>query len=217
MNRYDKSYLEEIIKKCNNKSDVLRYLNLKNNGGNFKTLDKYIKLYNIDISHFNIITIFNSKNNVKISSKEDLEKAVKLAKTKLDVLNFFNLKNSGGSYKTLNKYIKLYNIDISHFNQLLFHHKIDIKNILVENSTYSSSNHLKDRLYNEGLKERKCEKCGQDENWNGERMSLILDHINGINDDNRLENLRIVCPNCNATLPTHCRGYNVLNNMKNKN
>ena len=37
-------------------------------------------------------------------------------------------------------------------------------------------------------------------------MSLILDHINGVNNDNRLENLRIVCPNCNATLDTHCRG-----------
>ena len=35
-------------------------------------------------------------------------------------------------------------------------------------------------------------------------MSLILDHINGVHNDNRLENLRIVCPNCNATLPTHC-------------
>jgi hypothetical protein len=37
-------------------------------------------------------------------------------------------------------------------------------------------------------------------------MSLILDHINGIPYDNRIENLRIVCPNCNATLETHCRG-----------
>ena len=61
---------------------------------------------------------------------------------------------------------------------------------------------LKKRLYNEGLKERKCELCGQDENWQGKHMSLILDHINGINNDNRIENLRIVCPNCDATLPT---------------
>jgi len=37
-------------------------------------------------------------------------------------------------------------------------------------------------------------------------MTLILDHINGVNNDNRLENLRIVCPNCNATLDTHCIG-----------
>jgi len=65
---------------------------------------------------------------------------------------------------------------------------------------------LKNRLYKEGLKERRCEMCGQGEDWNGKKMSLILDHINGINNDNRIENLRIVCPNCNATLPTHCRG-----------
>jgi hypothetical protein len=40
--------------------------------------------------------------------------------------------------------------------------------------------------------------------WRGRQMSLILDHINGVFDDNRLENLRIVCPNCAATLDTHC-------------
>lgn len=39
-------------------------------------------------------------------------------------------------------------------------------------------------------------------------MSLILDHINGVYNDNRLENLRIVCPNCNATLETHCGRHN---------
>jgi len=52
---------------------------------------------------------------------------------------------------------------------------------------------------------RNCEKCGQDEWWYGKRMALILDHINGDNSDHRIVNLRIVCPNCNATLPTHCR------------
>ena len=39
-------------------------------------------------------------------------------------------------------------------------------------------------------------------------MSLILDHVNGVSNDNRIENLRIVCPNCAATLPTHC-GRNI--------
>jgi hypothetical protein len=43
----------------------------------------------------------------------------------------------------------------------------------------------------------------QGEEWVGKKMSLILDHINGVNNDNRIEN-RIVCPNCNATLDTHC-------------
>lgn len=47
-------------------------------------------------------------------------------------------------------------------------------------------------------------------------MGLILDHINGIHKDNRIENLRIVCPNCNATLPTH-GGKNVKKQKKEKN
>ena len=49
-----------------------------------------------------------------------------------------------------------------------------------------------------------CELCGQGELWKGRVMGLILDHINGVSDDHRLENLRIVCPNCAATLDTHC-------------
>ena len=64
--------------------------------------------------------------------------------------------------------------------------------------------HLKLRLYTEGVKKRKCEMCGQGELWRGSRMALILDHVNGISTDNRLMNLRIVCPNCAATLDTHC-------------
>jgi hypothetical protein len=74
---------------------------------------------------------------------------------------------------------------------------------LVERSPIRGTK-LKERLYAVGLKERRCEMCGVGEDWNGTRMSLILDHINGVRDDNRLENLRIVCPNCNATLDTHC-------------
>ena len=55
--------------------------------------------------------------------------------------------------------------------------------------------------------------CGQDENWKGVKISLILDHINGIYNDNRIENLRIVCPNCNAGLDT----FAGRNNKKVKN
>jgi hypothetical protein len=78
-----------------------------------------------------------------------------------------------------------------------------LSEILVAGSTVHRG-HLKERLYEEGLKHRRCEICGQDETWRGRPMSLILDHVNGVATDNRLENLRIVCPNCAATLDTHC-------------
>ena len=142
--------------------------------------------------------------------KDNLIDVVNKSKNYSDCLKNLGINSiTTGNYSTLKKYIKLYNINISHFNSsynLIMNNinsKIELKDILVENSTYSRQN-LKRRLYEEGLKTQICEMCGQDENWNGMKISLILDHINGINDDNRIENLRIVCPNCNAGLDTHC-------------
>jgi hypothetical protein len=116
---------------------------------------------------------------------------------------------TGGNPATLKKYAALWGIPTDHFDPYagvmaaIRMPKRPLDEILVEHSTYSRSN-LKARLYAEGLKEPICEECGQDETWRGRHMSMILDHRNGVRDDNRLENLRIVCPNCAATLETHC-------------
>lgn len=147
-------------------------------------------------------------------SKENLQKIIKDSFSIKEVLHKMNLRAAGGNYKNFHKYIKLYQIDISHFDERTkifqrtlavyqLKNKKNIDEILVENSTYSRTA-LKKRLYEEGLKQRECELCGQGEMWFGKKMSLILDHKNGIYNDNRLINLRIVCPNCNGTLDTHC-------------
>lgn len=61
---------------------------------------------------------------------------------------------------------------------------------------------LKEKLLNEGIFENKCSKCGVGDSWQDEHLVLELDHINGISDDHRLKNLRILCPNCHSQTPT---------------
>jgi hypothetical protein len=117
--------------------------------------------------------------------------------------------HSGGAHRVLRKYAGEWGISADHFDPYAAvrgsrpEQRTPLDEILVENSSFSRS-HLKERLYSEGLKEPSCEICGQGEAWRGQVMGMILDHVNGISNDHRLENLRIVCPNCAATLSTHC-------------
>ena len=74
--------------------------------------------------------------------------------------------------------------------------RLSMSDILTKNSGYSRSR-LKERLIENGLKEYKCECCGLTK-WLDKPISLQLHHINGINNDNRLENLQLLCPNCHS-------------------
>ena len=74
--------------------------------------------------------------------------------------------------------------------------------VFCENSTYARHS-IKARIRTNNLIEYKCACCGLGPEWHGKPMPLILDHINGVNNDNRLENLRFVCSNCDSQLPTY--------------
>lgn len=118
-------------------------------------------------------------------------------------MKILNKKQSKANIEKLTDLLDQYGIDHHTLPIKLIRDKMPLKDILVENSTYQSAK-LKKRLVDEGIKQDRCEICGQGNTWNGKLLVLQLDHINGIHTDNRLENLRIVCPNCHTQTDTFC-------------
>ena len=144
-------------------------------------------------------------------TEEEARTAIAESRSWAESLRWLSYCHTGDNPKTLKKWAERWGISTDHFDSAAIssaalrrsNKAIPLEEILVEESTYNRA-HLKRRLYEAGLKQPVCELCDQGEIWRGKRMALILDHINGKRADNRIENLRIVCPNCAATLETHC-------------
>lgn len=114
--------------------------------------------------------------------------------------------DNGAAYKTVKSRIEKYGISTAHFGTA---EKIERcpENVFVENSTATQA--VLRRWYVKGnYTEYKCAICGLLPVWQGKELVLTLDHINGHNKDDRLENLRWVCPNCDRQLPTFGRKNN---------
>lgn len=125
-----------------------------------------------------------------------------------EVANKIKIPNSSNNVHRLRNRVIELNISIDHFYKATdkFNGKYKLSDILCEKSLYTRG--LKDRLINEGILLNKCAWCGLVDSWNNNPIVLHMDHINGIHDDNRIENLRILCPNCHSQTSTYC-GRNV--------
>jgi len=123
---------------------------------------------------------------------------------------------SGNLLSIFKRFCKENNIDYSHF---LIKSQKNIErnegNVFCLNSTADQKTLRKFFYRRKDVDLRHCSVCGCDDEWNGKRLVLILDHINGQNHDNRIENLRLVCPNCNSQLPTFA-GRNISYRKENK-
>jgi len=145
---------------------------------------------------------------------EELRQAVATSASIREVLSKLGLVEAGGNYSVVRDRIRQHQFDTAHFHGQGWR-KGSIKPVQTarEIATYlvkdqsCRSSHLRLRLLREGLKQAVCEICTQTE-WQGQPIPLELDHINGDNSDNRLENLRLVCPNCHALTLTY-RGKNI--------
>jgi len=142
-------------------------------------------------------------------SEAEARAAIAASRSFTETLRRLGLCETGGAAVVLKKWTVRWGISTDHFDPYaasrarLSHSLMPLDEVLVVGSSYHRAK-LKERLFDAGLKARACEMCGQGELWHGRAMSLILDHINGVSNDNRLKNLRVVCPNCAATLDTHC-------------
>jgi Zn finger protein HypA/HybF involved in hydrogenase expression len=151
---------------------------------------------------------------IKSISKERLQEAVNKSKRLRDVQRNLGYRENSGSVRAkISALIKEYEIDISHFGSLIDRVKegqrnskkckvIPLSDILVEKSEYSSISSLKKRLVSEKKMQYKCVACENEGSWKGKSLTLQLDHINGIPNDHRIENLRFLCPNCHSQTET---------------
>lgn len=140
---------------------------------------------------------------------DNLLDVIKNSKTINEALMKLGKNNSSLNYKHFHLLVEKYNIDTSHFltkSQYMKKmqdekrmKKYDASDIFNENSLVSRQT-VKNKLIEDNILDYKCCLCGNKGEWMGKKITLILDHINGVNNDNRIENLRFVCPNCNATL-----------------
>lgn len=135
-----------------------------------------------------------------VLSTEELKDIVKNSNSLRATLRAIGLSLQPPYFKALKHRILEEKIDFSHFRRECIK-KWGNSEIFKENSQVSR-NCAKGRILKEGLLKNCCSECGLSDTWNGKNIVLVLDHINGTNNDNRIENLRFLCPNCNSQQTT---------------
>lgn len=144
-------------------------------------------------------------------TKENLIIAIGSAISIAEVLKKLNMSVSTANYRSFHKCVKKYKLNIDHFlGQSHLKNKINnikttipLDSILIENSSYAGIAQLKQRLLKSNLLIYECYNCSIS-SWDNKPLSLQLDHINGVHNDHRIENLRLLCPNCHSQTLTFC-------------
>jgi 5-methylcytosine-specific restriction endonuclease McrA len=142
-------------------------------------------------------------------STDEFKALVAKSNTITDILRYFNLNNKGGNHHTIKRRVIYENIDMSHIalgkgsnKGKKFPPKKTNEDFFCKNGSLNRDS-IKKRIIRNDLISYECESCGLKDTWNNKKISLQLEHKNGIPNDNRLENLCFLCPNCHSQTDTY--------------
>ena len=136
--------------------------------------------------------------------KQEVEKSLCWS----DVCRRVNVSVCTYNYKRLQNLCKENNISVDHFNikkTFTRNKKIWTQETLLTTNSSPYRTVVKDFLKRNGLIKDVCEECGQQPVWNNKPLKMEMDHVNGDSTDNRLENLKFLCPNCHSQTITYKR------------